>query len=83
METGRKAEFITDITRPPKGNQASNDQSEQHYYLLKDGNCLNIYRQISKTHLSRFFSQPTLTAITPLTHLNSSFLNNNGQTFLL
>lgn len=35
MGTSRKAEFITDITRPPKENQASDDQAEQCYRLLK------------------------------------------------
>lgn len=56
METSGKVEFITDITGPPRGNQVSKDQSEQHCYLLKDGNYLNMWGLVSKRHLSLLFS---------------------------
>lgn len=76
METSRKAEFVTDTSPTLKENQATDDQSQRHYYLLKEGD-LNISRQISQRHGSLFLldpstnppaSQPSLTATTSYTN---------------
>lgn len=76
METSRKAEFVTDTGPSLKENQASDNQSQRHYYLLKEGD-LNISRQISQRRGSRFLldpstnppaSQPSLTATTSYTN---------------